>query len=188
MKKKTSFGDVICKIEEILLSYSIILMAIILIGNVISRTIFQKSWSFAEEVGQTLVIITTFIGVGYAARKNKHISMSAIYDMLPEKVQKAFMLIISSVTSISLFYLSYLSIQYTKRVKELMRVTPALRIPMYLICGLVSIGFIVGGIEYLITFINNIKNKEIYYSSEKLDSSIEEDLTTSNSSCGRDNI
>lgn len=62
------FNKFVTRIEEAILGYSVILMAIILIGSVISRTVFNRSWTFSEEVGQTLTIIVTFLGVGYCAK------------------------------------------------------------------------------------------------------------------------
>ncbi|MBB6214137.1 TRAP-type C4-dicarboxylate transport system permease small subunit [Anaerosolibacter carboniphilus] len=162
------FNKTLSKFEEIILSYSVILMAVVLIGSVISRSLFNRSWTFAEEVGQSLVIIVTFMGIGYAAKKAKHISMSAIFDLVKDKYKKMFIYVISSVTSISMFYLTYLGFQYVQKVQQLGRVTPALRIPMYLIITVVPIGFLLGGIEYARTFIINIKEKEIYLSSEKI--------------------
>jgi TRAP-type C4-dicarboxylate transport system permease small subunit len=162
------FNKTLSKFEEIILSYSIILMAVVLIGSVISRSLFNRSWTFAEEVGQSLVIITTFMGIGYAAKKAKHINMSAIFDLVNDKYKKMFMYVISSVTSISMFYLTYLGFQYVQKVQQLGRVTPALRIPIYLIIIIVPIGFLLGAIEYARTFMINIKEKDIYLSSEKI--------------------
>ena len=34
-------------------------MAIMLVGNALSRSIFNRSWSFTEEIGQLLVVIVT---------------------------------------------------------------------------------------------------------------------------------
>lgn len=160
--------DIFTKIEEYILGYSIIIMAIILIGNVIARTVFSRSWTFAEEVGQALVLIVTFIGIGYGAKKARHICMTAFFDLMPDKIQKVLMFIISSVTSATMFFLTYLSINYIQRVYALGRVSPALRIPMYLIYIFVPIGFFLGGVQYLLIFIKNIKEKEVYISTEKL--------------------
>ncbi|PAB59242.1 TRAP transporter permease DctQ [Anaeromicrobium sediminis] len=155
------------KIEEAILSYSIIIMAIILIGNVFSRSVLNRSWTFAEELGQSLVIIVTFTGISYGAKKARHINMSALFDVIPVRGKKIFMYVISSVTSISMFYLAYLASIYVMKVKTLGRVTPALRIPIYLVYLIVPIGFFLGGIQYARNFWINVKEKEVYLSTEK---------------------
>ena len=167
MKKINFFDDILSKIEETILSYSVLVMAVVLVGNVISRSVFNKSWTFAEEIGQSLVIVMTFVGIAYGAKKARHISMSAVFDLLPDRVQKIFMIIISSFTSIVMFYLSYLAAKYTFRVYSLGRVTPALRIPIYMIYAIVPLGFFLGGIQYFRNLVINIKEKEVYLSTEK---------------------
>lgn len=156
----------ITRFEEFVLSYSILLMAFILIGSVLSRTFLNSSWTFAEEVGQSLTIIVTFMGVGYCAKKANHITMSAVFDLLNPKFKKIFMIIISGVSTVMMLYIAYISLQYTMKVLELGRVTPSLRIPMYLIIAIVPIGFVLGAIEYARTFILNITKKQLYLSTE----------------------
>lgn len=164
-------SKIIEKIYEMIISFSILLMALVLVGNVISRTIFNTSWFFAEEVGQSLVVIVTFTGVGYCALKAKHINMSAIYDLAPKSIKKLLMILNTGITGSTMFYLSILGIQYTMRVKELGRVTPALRIPTYIICLIVTIGFLLAAIEYARTFLKNLRKKEIFISSELVEDS-----------------
>lgn len=156
----------ITKLEEFILSYSILLMALILIGSVLSRTLLNYSWTFAEEVGQSLTIIVTFIGVSYCAKKASHITMSAVFDLLNPKFKKIFMIVISGVSSVMMIYIAYIGLQYTLKVLELGRVTASLRIPMYLIVAIVPIGFILGAVEYARTFVLNLTRKQLYLSSE----------------------
>ncbi|HYE82347.1 MAG TPA: TRAP transporter small permease [Clostridia bacterium] len=162
-----SFDRIVEKVEEAILGYSVLLMAFILIGSVLSRTLLNSSWTFAEEVGQTLTIVVTFLGIGYAAKKAKHITMSAIFDLMGVKGKKVFQLVISSVTSLCLFYLTYLGLKYTIKVFQLGRVTPALRIPMYLIMASVPLGFFLGAVEYGRTFIKNMREKDVYVSTQR---------------------
>lgn len=162
-----SLDKIVEKIEEAILGYSVLLMAFVLIGSVLSRTLLNSSWTFAEEVGQTLTIVVTFLGIGYAAKKAKHITMSAIFDLVNVRMKKVIQLITSCVTSLCLFYLSYLGILYTIKVHDLGRVTPSLRIPMYIIMASVPLGFLLGAIEYGSTFVKNLREKEVYVSTQK---------------------
>lgn len=168
-------SKIVSKIEEYVLSYSVIIMAIMLITNVICRKVFNRSITFSEEVGQALLIIVSFFGIGYCAKQARHITMSVLFDLASDKVKKIFMYFILLLSAIALFYFSYLGFQYVLKVHELGRVTPALRIPIYMIYIVVPLGFLLGAIEYLRSFIINIRKKEIYLSSEKI--LADEDLT-----------
>lgn len=161
-------NNAIKKVEEAILSYSVLLMAFILIGSVLSRTFLNASWTFAEEVGQSLTIIVTFTGVSYCARTAKHITMSAVFDLLKPRYKKLFMLIISALSVVMMAYIGYLGYLYALKVFTLGRVSPSLRIPMYLIVAIVPIGFWLGALEYARTFMMNIRHDEVYLSSEVL--------------------
>src|SRR5690625_7842702 len=75
-------------IEKGILSITTILMSIMLVSNAISRYFFNKSWPFTEEIGKMGIIVLTFMGLGYAARKSMHIEMSGFYDLMPKKIKR----------------------------------------------------------------------------------------------------
>lgn len=157
MKK---LNDFFVKFQETVLSLSVLIMAIILIGGVISRTVFNASWTFTEEVGVFLTVLVTFFGIGYCARMASHISMSIIFDLTGNKVKKIFTYIITLFTALIMLYVAYLGVQYTMSVFNLHRVTAALRIPSWITVVPLPIGFALGAIEYFMTFIINVKDRE----------------------------
>jgi len=159
------FDDAFIKFTEYILSFSVIAMAGILIAGVIARSVFNSSLTFTEEIGQILNITITFFAIGYCAKMARHISMSVVYDLLGIKAKKMLQYVITLGTAIIMFYLTYLAIYYVMSVRALGRVTPALRIPMWITYIPVPFGFFLGGLEYLRTFFMNVKNKDIYVSS-----------------------
>lgn len=163
MELLKKIDDIIIKIEKFFLAYSIILTTIVLVGNVIARRVFLSSWSWAEEVGQFLVVVTTFMGVGYAAREGSHINMSAIIDLSGNKVKKALAIFGATVTMLTMFIFAFLSFQYLITVIQSGRVTAALEVPRYISTMFMPIGFLLGGIQYLINLILNLKYKDQIY-------------------------
>ncbi len=158
---------ILTKFEEAVLSISILLMAFILIGGVISRTVFNSSWTFTEEVGIFLNVLVTFFGIGYCAREARHISMSVIYDLTNSKAKKIFGYIIMFFTALIMIYVAYLGVGYTISVYNLKRVTAALRIPSWITVLPLPVGFALGAIEYFRTFVINVKDKQNVYISSK---------------------
>ena len=122
---------IIDRIEAFILAAGILLMAGNTIANVAGRFLFDKSILFSEELNQFLIIIITFAGIGYAARRGRHIRMSAIFDHLPDKVRKILMIIIAVTTAICMFILMYYSYEYLLSVKKSGRILPALQWPVY---------------------------------------------------------
>jgi len=169
---KRVFGKVdpiMMHIEEYILAYGIIILALLLVGNVLSRVIFNYSWQFVEEIAQTIVIFVTFLGLGYCVRKARHIRMTAIYDMLGDRTRKVFIIIISAVTGATMLLLAYWSAVYALNTYHRANVTPSLRVPVYFIYFWVPFGFLMAAIEYILTIFKNLKEKDVYLSIEQLD-------------------
>lgn len=157
-----SIDNLFARLEEFIMAVGIILMAVNTITNVISRFIFNHSIIFAEELNSTFILLVTFAGMGYAARHGRHIRMSAIYDHMPDKVRKVLMTIITAVTAMFMLLLAYYSVQYLISIYSKGRIMPALGVPVYVIYLWVPIGFFITGIQYALTAVKNIKEKEIY--------------------------
>ena len=159
----------ILKLEEYILSYAIILIAVMVVGNVLSRTITGTSWTFSQEISRFAVILATFMGISYTARTGRHISMTAFFDIVPFKIRKALAIFIPAITALVLFGLTYLAYNYLISVYESGRVTPALEIPVYVMILFVPIGLFLGGLQFLRNMWINIKEKDIYLATEKKD-------------------
>jgi C4-dicarboxylate transporter, DctQ subunit len=159
----------IARFEAFVLAFGVLLMAANSIANVIGRFVFARSLYFSEELNQFLIVLVTFVGLGYAARKGRHIRMSAVYDQLSDRQRKAMMILIAGVTAATMFVLAYYSYMYVARVATLGKVTPSLQVPLYLTYFWVPLGFIITGIQYIMTVVKNLQSDDIYISYEQID-------------------
>lgn len=154
----------IAGMERVIMAIGVILMAINTIANVISRFVFNHSIIFAEELNSIFILLVTFAGIGYAARHGRHIRMSAISDALPKRARKILLTFIPAITAILLLVLAWYAIQYIISLQAKGRVYPALGIPVYISYLWVPIGLGVTGIQYALTFVKNLQEKDIYLS------------------------
>ncbi len=163
---------VVGKVEAFILSWGIILMAINTIANVFGRYVFHQSIYFSEELNEFLIVIVTFMGLGYATRKGIHIRMSAIYDALPQKLRKTLMIIITATTAVMMAILAWYALEYVQKVAARGRITPALQVPLYLTYVWVVAGLVLTSLQYLLTAIRNLDftEDEIYVSYVEVDS------------------
>lgn len=159
----------ISKAESVILALGVLLMAINTVANVVGRFVFGSSLFFSEEVNRILIVMITFAGIGYAARHGRHIRMSAIYDALPVGGRRVLMITIAFFTSLIMFFLCYYSVLYIVDLYGKGRVLPSLSIPIYLIYLWVPIGFLVTGIQYLLTAIKNFTSHDVYLSTVVID-------------------
>ncbi|SLN61862.1 2,3-diketo-L-gulonate TRAP transporter small permease protein YiaM [Roseovarius albus] len=156
----------IAGLERFIMATGVILMAVNTIANVISRFVFNHSIIFAEELNSIFILLVTFAGIGYAARHGRHIRMSAISDALPERARKILMIVITAVTAAMLLVLAWYSVQYIMSMYAKGRVYPALGIPVYLSYLWVPVGLFVTGVQYALTFLKNLQEREIYLSTD----------------------
>lgn len=159
----------ISRFESFALAAGVLLMAFNTCANVIGRFGFGYSFFFTQELNRAIIVLITFAGIGYAARHGRHIRMSAIYDALPFLGRKIMMIIISIVTSLSMFALCYFSVIYISDVASSGRVLSALQIPVWWIYVWVPLGFFVTGTQYALTAVKNVVEKDVYLSTNVLE-------------------
>ena len=174
LKPVAILDRVLSGFEQVVLALGVLLMAAISVGNVIGRFVFGESIAFAEELNQFLIVLITFVGIGYAARMGRHIRMSAIYDQLPDIGRKLLMIVICLVTAAAMFVLAYYSYVYVASVAASGRIAPSLRVPVYLTFLWVPVGFVITGIQYLMTALVNVTRRDVFLSTGVVDSYDEE--------------
>lgn len=164
-----TIDSLISRIESSMLALGVLLMATNTIANVIGRFVFQSSLFFSEELNRILIILITFAGISYAARQGRHIRMSAIYDAMPPRVRKVMMIVIAFVTCVFMFGLCYFAAAYIGTQASRGRLLPSLQIPVWWTLVWVPVGFFMTGMQYLLTAIKNLTEKDIYLSTNVLE-------------------
>lgn len=159
----------LARLEAVILGLGVLLMATNTIANVVGRFVLGQSIFFSGEINRILIIMITFAGIGYAARHGRHIRMSAIYDIFPVITRKILMITIALITSAAMFFLLYFSVLYIIDLQSKGRVLPALGFPIWTIYLWVPLGFGITGIQYFLTAIKNLREKDVYLSTAMVD-------------------
>ncbi len=159
----------IARIEAVMLGVGVLLMAANTVANVVGRFVFQNSIFFSEELNSILIILITFAGISYAARQGRHIRMSAIYDALPASWRKILMILIALVTAAFMLALAWYALGYIITQAGRGRVLPALQIPVWWTLVWVPVGFLLTGLQYVLTAIKNVIESDIYLSTNVLE-------------------
>ena len=79
---------IIDAIEEWFLALSLGFMLLLNFSNVVSRYFLSMSWSFTEEITTNLFVWSCFLGAAAAAKRNSHLGLSLVTDMLSPKFQR----------------------------------------------------------------------------------------------------
>ena len=134
--------------ERAVLGAGVLGIALSNIVNVTARNLTGGSLSFIEELNQAFMIWITFAGLGLGARQARHIRMSALSDQLRGPSRKVLAVVTAAGTSLVLAVLAAYAIEYVATSQAVGRVTPALRIPSWLIQAVVPVGLGLGAFEY----------------------------------------
>lgn len=137
------------KLEAFILAAAILLMALNSVSNVFGRYLFNQSLYFSEELNQFLIIFVTFIGCSYAARQNRHVSMSAFVEHLTGRPAAASLLLINLLTAILLLWLTWASVGYVQSAARIGRASSALQMPLHYIYLVIPLGLGMTGLQFL---------------------------------------
>ncbi len=148
----------ISRVERVILGASLIFMTVLIFGNVGLRFVTGETITFAEDLAVFLMICMSFFAASYATRNAAHITMSAIYDLLPTRARKLFYLLHLVVGAGLAALLFILSLQVTTRIYELRNEIASMAIPKfwpYLLVGLSLLFMSVHFIRLTALFLRN---------------------------------
>lgn len=172
----SSIDRVMQRVEAFVLILSISAIALNTIVNVVARYVLHHSLFFSEELNEFLMIAVTFVGLSYITRLGRHIRMSALYDLLPRQPKKYLMLLICLTTAGVMLILAYYAYEYVLTLAQREKVSPALRVPVYLTLIFLPLGFLLTALQYLLAFIQNLVQEEVYLSYRALDCYVEDEF------------
>lgn len=151
-------------IEKWIIILCVLTMAALMSGHVVGNLLFQRGIPGTYELTEMLIVVITFVGVGYAARHARHISMSAIYDQLSGRLRKTLLIVLCLGTAVLMFYFAYKSVEYVLALQDRGRTSASLHIPLWTVYTALPIGFTLAGIQYLLTTVRNLMSDDIYRS------------------------
>lgn len=159
----------IARLESVLLAVGVLAMALNTMANVVGRFVLGKSIFFSEELNSAIIVLITFAGISYAARHGRHIRMSAFFDAMPFRSRKLLMVVIGIVTGALMLLLAWYSLAYVITQAGRGRLLPAMGIPLWWILVWVPLGFLLTGVQYLLTAIKNLMEPDIWLSTSVIE-------------------
>ena len=147
--------------EEYICAGSLFTMTLIAFANVLSRKLFQASWSFTEEITTNLFILTSMLGAAIAAKRGSHLGLSLITDFFPQKYQRYIALISTLVAVVFSAIMIKYGFEIVQQEFVTKQLTPALGWPEWIFGTFIPIGGIFILIRYVEAAIKAFKIKEV---------------------------
>ncbi|WP_294964701.1 TRAP transporter small permease [Sulfurimonas sp.] len=112
--------------------------------NVVARYLFDASLTWAAELTVFLFLWSAFFGAAYCFKKDAHIAVTIILDIVPSYIAKAFLIISHIITIGFLLAVSYYGYEYILFVIEIEEMSIDLEIPMWIPYLVIPISFLFG--------------------------------------------
>ena len=127
--------------EETVLILLMIGISCTMFLQVIMRYVFNMPLTWPEEISRYMWIWTVFFSLSYTIYLRNMLRVDVIADMLPPKVKQILDICIQALSLVIYAIFTFYSFKVYASLALSGRVSPALRIPMYLVYSVVCIGF-----------------------------------------------
>jgi TRAP-type C4-dicarboxylate transport system permease small subunit len=97
------------KILNAVLSYLVLMQAIVLILSVLWRYVFHAPFIWIDEVVRYLLVWVSFLGLGHVVRNHKHIAVNVIDSYIPPKAARFLNILRDIIIFIFLMIMIYFS-------------------------------------------------------------------------------
>ena len=150
MKKIADFIDK-TPITKFFSSILIMAMAVIMVMNVVLRYCFGFSFNWGDEIIRYMCVYMSFLGIAAGFRYGTHIGVSVFVEKcFPEKSRKFFRLLSDILTIVFLCLLIWFGFILVKQIIASGQTSPALKLPMYVIYGIVPVSCIFSILQMLL--------------------------------------
>ena len=95
MKVYKKIMDVLASAEKLILAASTLLILVLTVGNVFSRKVIHRSWSFTEELVVAVFVLITHMAAALACREGELVSLTLVTDRLPKKTKKPIVILVT---------------------------------------------------------------------------------------------
>ena len=161
LKGYSKFLDVLEKVEKALLAIAVAAMILAMVYQVVLRYIFAMSNTWSEELARYLFIFEVMLAAAIAIRRNSHLQIDVLLNLLKPKIKRVFTLCSTMVGIVFLDFLLVYSIQLVKTGAT--NTSVGLQIPMSIPYSCILIGvvlMILTSIEVILKNIEGLKGTE----------------------------
>ncbi|MEW8973559.1 MAG: TRAP transporter small permease [Tissierellaceae bacterium] len=149
------------RLEEAILSILMLIMTIAIVTQVFSRTIFNNSLAWTEEVARFILVWITFIGASLGVKKGAHIGVEAFTMLLPKKVSELIKYLVLIICMFFTFTVFKDSISILQKQISTGQVSSAVQIPMWIPYLGVTVGTFLMTLRFIEAFCELLKNRKI---------------------------
>ena len=160
MKIYEQIMDILAMVDKLVLAVSTVLILVLTVGNVFSRKVIHRSWSFTEELVVAVFVLITLMAAALACREGELVSLNLVTSRLPEKTRKPIAILVTVLSVIFTVILFYYGMDKVLTQLANGKRTFVLNWPEWIFWSFVPIGagcMILHFIEYCIDYCTDFK-------------------------------
>lgn len=128
-------------LEETVLLVLLVMIFLVMTLQIFSRSVLNTSLSWPEEFSRYCFVYSVFFSISYTIRNNIMMRVDIVTHFLPKKIQQVLLMLVGAFMIAFFAYLFYHSWPAMLKVKATGQLSPALRLPIYVLYVCFPIGF-----------------------------------------------
>ena len=144
-----SIERVLSKVEMTFLAGIMIFSSLLLSFNVVMRYIFHNAIYWAGELSCYLMVWLIFVGSSQVVKKEGHISVSLLSDLVPKKVRRYLQCFVTIFSVFFCIILTFYSFEHVVQVKDSHQISPALEMPIWIAYLSIPVGGALTSFRYI---------------------------------------
>ncbi len=148
------FFEQLDRIEKITLVWTILSLAFIGFIQVVTRYVFNYSFTWFEELGRYLGVFVAFLGASIGVKTGSHFTMDLMVSHLKHPWQQLTRTLTASLSGMFFFTVTWFSWKLVVRMHGFETTSPTMQIPMYIaylpipvFSGFIGVRFMIKAIE-----------------------------------------
>lgn len=138
----------ISRIERFVIAFALIIMTALIFGNIALRFFIGQTITWAEDLSIFLMICMSFFGAAYGTRLNRHITMSAIYDIISSRFKKIFYIISLILSACLSGFLFIMGLHVTRTIYGMKGEIASMGLPKFLPYFMVTVAILFMAIHF----------------------------------------
>jgi C4-dicarboxylate transporter DctQ subunit len=150
------FFEIIDRIENLTLVWTILGLAFIGFIQVITRYVFNYSFTWFEELGRYLGVFVAFLGASIGVKTGSHFTMDLMVSHLKSPWQQITRSLTAGLSGLFFFIVAWYSWKLVLRMHGFETTSPTMEIPMYIaylpipvFSGFIGVRFMIKAIGFI---------------------------------------
>ena len=143
--------------EEAIMVFLLSLISCVMMAQIFARNFFN-SMTWPEEFSRYCYIWTVFLSLGYTIKKGNALKVGIVMDLLPQKLRRAIEILANLIILVLCIVFFRYAITYANIIKNTGQLSPAMRVPMWMMYLSTVLGFGMASIRTTQEIVKNIKN------------------------------